>query len=158
MSCTRDPYSCCTTYYGGVRLCTALQLYHRTACKLGLLYSSCCSAVLGLLCTRTRAAVQLYAYVLGLLYSGCCCTRAAVPVLGLLYSCTYSGCCTRAAVLGLLYSGCCTVLTQKKSELIFSHSYNFYFGRESTPCTTMGAMAKFAHVTNRHKISYKLTV
>ena len=43
-------------------------------------------------------------------------------------------------------------------ELIFSHSYNFYFGRESTPCTTMGATAKFAHVTNRHKISYKLTV
>eukprot|EP01047_Picozoa_sp_COSAG01_P054320 COSAG01_NODE_5923_length_3949_cov_100.549091_3_plen_126_part_00 len=35
---------------------------------------------------------------------------------------------------------------------------NFSFGRESTPCTTTGATAKFAHVTNRHKISYKLTV
>ena len=98
-----------------------------------------------------------------------CCTRAAA-VLGLLYP--YSGCCTavrtRAAVLGLLYSGCCTVgtrtrtgsavgeLTQKKRELIFSHSYNFYFGDESTLGATIGAMAKFARVTNRHKIWYKL--
>ena len=31
-------------------------------------------------------------------------------------------------------------------------------GRESTLGATIGAMAKFAHVTNRHKISYKLTV
>ena len=38
-------------------------------------------------------------------------------------------------------------------ELIFSHSYNFYFGREYTLGATIGAMAKFAHVTNRHKFS-----
>ena len=43
-------------------------------------------------------------------------------------------------------------------ELIFSHSYNFYFGRESTLCATMGATAKFAQVTNPHKILYKLNV
>ena len=42
------------------------------------------------------------------------------------------------------------------SELIFSHSYNFYFGDESTLGATIGAMAKFARVTNRHKIWYKL--
>eukprot|EP01047_Picozoa_sp_COSAG01_P067522 COSAG01_NODE_9555_length_2410_cov_17.551709_2_plen_144_part_00 len=48
-------------------------------------------------------------------------------------------------------------LTQKKSELVFSHSYNFYFGHESTLGATIGAMAKFARVTNRHKISYTLT-
>ena len=95
-------------------------------------------------------------------------TRAAV--LELLLSCTraavypYSGCCTavrtRAAVLGLLYPYSywlgCRRADSKKSELIFSHSYNFYFGRESTLCATMGATAKFAHDTNPHKISYKL--
>ena len=43
-------------------------------------------------------------------------------------------------------------------ELIFSHSYNFFFGREFALGATIGAMAKFAHVTNRHKISYKLNV
>ena len=36
--------------------------------------------------------------------------------------------------------------------------YNFFFGREFALGATIGAMAKFAHVTNRHKISYKLNV
>eukprot|EP01049_Picozoa_sp_SAG25_P002099 SAG25_NODE_106_length_15358_cov_22.913559_1_plen_49_part_10 len=31
-----------------------------------------------------------------------------------------------------------------------------YFGREFALGATISAMAKFAHVTNRHKISYKL--
>ena len=57
-----------------------------------------------------------------------------------------------------LYESCSTavlvlVLSTAVRELIFSHSYNFYFGREYTLGATIGAMAKFAHVTNRHKFS-----
>ena len=116
-------------------------------CKLGLLYSTRAAAVLGLL------------YLVPVLpYSGCCTavhvrTRAAT---------LYSGCCTRAAVLvdptptRTGTGSAVGELTQKKSELIFSHSYNFYFGHESTLGATIGAMAKFARVTNRHKFSYRL--
>eukprot|EP01047_Picozoa_sp_COSAG01_P007215 COSAG01_NODE_272_length_19747_cov_298.524023_6_plen_104_part_00 len=97
--------------------------------------------------------------VLGLLYgpAGCC-----TVVLGLLATraVLYSGC-TRtrtAAVLGIPTRVPTAVGELTVGELIFSHSYNFFFGREFALGATIGAMAKFAHVTNRHKISYKLNV
>jgi hypothetical protein len=66
-------------------------------------------------------------------------------------------CCTRAVLVLVL--GIPTAVGELTvGELIFSHSYNFYFGREFALGATIGAMAKFAHVTNRHKISYKLNV
>eukprot|EP01047_Picozoa_sp_COSAG01_P010074 COSAG01_NODE_423_length_17260_cov_203.736962_8_plen_186_part_00 len=67
------------------------------------------------------------------------------------------------ALVGIPNYGCTRVPTTAVGELtvgelIFSHSYNFFFGREFALGATIGAMAKFAHVTNRHKISYKLNV
>ena len=41
---------------------------------------------------------------------------------------------------------------------ISSWAQEVRLGREFALGATIGAMAKFAHVTNRHKISYKLNV
>eukprot|EP01049_Picozoa_sp_SAG25_P013620 SAG25_NODE_2161_length_1883_cov_746.187780_2_plen_115_part_00 len=97
--------------------------------------------------------------VLGLLYGPGCCT----VVLGLLATraLLYLGTRTRAVlvlVLGIPTRVPTAVGELTVGELIFSHSYNFFFGREFALGATIGAMAKFAHVTNRHKISYKLNV
>ena len=123
MSCTT---AAALRYSRTTLLCTALVRYEYE--------SSCCTRALQLICTRESGstAQQYSTAVLGP-------TRAPAAEL-------YESCSTAALVLVLR-------IPTAVGELIFSHSYNFYFGREYTLGATIGAMAKFAHVTNRHKFS-----